>query len=47
MTGSGSAAHSALAILNDIMHGAGIFITYMNSKLKAKRDTTARVEKDL
>lgn len=47
MTGSGTPAHTALAILNDIMHGVGIFITYMNSKLKGKRDNIASVEKDL
>lgn len=35
---SGTAAHTALAILNDIIHGVGIFITYMNSELKAKRE---------
>lgn len=33
---SGTAAHTALAILNDIIHGVGIFITYMNSKLKQR-----------
>ena len=34
LTGSGTAAHTALAILNYIMHGAGIFIAYMNGELK-------------
>lgn len=47
MTGSGTPAHTALAILNYIMHGVGIFIKYMNSKLKGKRDDIAGVEKDL
>lgn len=48
MTGSGTAAHTALAILNYIMHGVEIFIAYMNSELKRKkRDNIASVEKDL
>lgn len=40
-------AHTALAILNYIMHGAGIFIAYMSGELKGKRDNIASVEKDL
>lgn len=51
MTGSGTAAHTALVILNDIIHGVGIFIAYMSSELKEQRkkegDNIASVEKDL
>lgn len=48
LAGSGTAAHTALAILNYIMHGVGIFIAYMNRELKGeKRDNIASVEKDL
>jgi len=37
VTSSGTAAHIALVILNYIMHGVGIFIAYMSSKLKEKK----------
>lgn len=35
---SGTPARAALAILNYIMHGVGIFIKYTNTKLKEEED---------
>lgn len=40
-------AHTAVAILNYIMHGVGIFIAYMSNELKGERDNIASAEKDL